>query len=113
MDLQQTIDHLEQQAAKYSEAANTLRSLLPGQSGGATSSAAAPGNATAQPKRRGRQPGSTNKPKAAKEDRPKRFVSQATRDKISAATKARHEATRVAREKAAASSNNHGGNNAQ
>lgn len=110
MDLQQTIDHLEQQAAKYSEAANTLRSLLPGQSGGATSTAATPGNAaTAQPKRRGRQPGSTNKPKAAKADRPKRFVSQETRDKISAATKARHNAARVAREGAAG--NNSGGDN--
>lgn len=113
MDLQQTIDHLEQQAAKYTEAANTLRSLLPGQSGGVSSNAASQNDAPAQPKRRGRQPGSTNKPKAAKADRPKRFVSQETRDKISAATKARHEATRVAREQAAGSSNNGASNNAQ
>ena len=108
MDLKQTINELEKQAAQYTEAANTLRSLLPGQSGAST--AAASSDATA-PKRRGRQPGSANKPKAAKADRPKRFVSQETRDKISAATKARHDAARVAREQAAGSNND--GNNAQ
>ncbi|HEX8551531.1 MAG TPA: hypothetical protein VF681_08225 [Abditibacteriaceae bacterium] len=105
MDLQQTIDQLEQQAAQYTEAANALRTLL-AQTGGAT--AEPEQEAAAAPKaNRGRGGRGAAKAKAAKPAKAaakpasgggKRTVSPETRAKIAAAIRARHEARRNAQE---------------
>ncbi len=94
MNLQQTIDELEAQAVRYTEAANALRVLLENE--GAVSipatkapvtrtprAAAAPAAAEAidptAPKRRGRKKGSKRGP-----------VSEETRRKIAEALRAKH-----------------------
>lgn len=104
MDLQQTIDQLEQQAAQYTEAANALRVLL-AQIGGAS---AAPEQAEAAAPKAGRPRGAGNAKAAkaapakaaAKPARAggKRTVSPETRAKIAAAIRARHEARRQSQE---------------
>lgn len=103
MNLQQTIDELEKAAAKYTQAANSLRELQ-GETV-AIPAAAAPVAAT-----RGRKPGSVNAPKtdAAKTNAPKgrstkgqkRNISDEARARLSANMKARHAQRRAEREAA-------------
>lgn len=83
MNLKQTIAELEQQAARYTEAANTLRSL---QQNGNMTLASAPKVAKAASKP-GRKPNSSKK---------KSKVSPETRAKISEALRASHAARKAA-----------------
>lgn len=91
MNLQQTIDELEQQAAKYTQAAQSLRSLMGGE-------VALPTETTTEaPKRRGPKTKAEKLEVAAKAGK-KRNVSPEARAKLSAMMKERHAARRAQRE---------------
>lgn len=85
MNLKQTIAELEEQAARYTEAANALRALLEKEGSitlpatRATKTAAATAEAAPAAKRRGRKKGSKRGP-----------VSEETRRKIAEALRAKH-----------------------
>ena len=100
MNLEQTIADLEQQAAQYTEAANTLRSLL-GQGGGqaATASKAGAGKSNAG-RRASKKAGAAKKRQGSR----KAAVSPETRAKISEALRASHAARRAQSNSSGASS---------
>jgi hypothetical protein len=94
MNLQQTIADLESKAAQYTEAANTLRTLLQntGSADGSTQDGVS--GQDAAPRRRGRKPKGDTEARTGKKGR--RAISPETRAKIGAAMKARHEQKRQA-----------------
>lgn len=98
MNLQQTIDELETQAAKFTQAANALRELQ-----GGTAELPTEESAPVETPKRGRKPGSVNAPKAdkakGKAAKP-RVVSDEVRARLSANMKARHAQRRAEREAA-------------
>ena len=96
--MQQTIDELEQKAAEYTQAANSLRALLPYENTSGASGASANGN-TSVAKSQASTRGAANKgasqkaasPKVIGQQQGKRApMSAETRAKIAAAVKARH-----------------------
>ena len=94
MNLQQTIDELEQQAARYTQAANSLRELL-NEGTALPTEEVAPVVAA----KRGRKPKSEsagNATAAAKNRKTgkKRVVSDEARARLSASMKARHQQRR-------------------
>ncbi len=96
MNLQQTINELEQKAAEYTQAANSLRALLPYENANGTSGTGANGNtsgAKSQASTRGdAKKGAAASPKVAGQQQGKRApMSAETRTKIVVAVKARHE----------------------
>ena len=94
MNLQQTIDELEQQAARYTEAANTLRGLLNQEVAlPETSAATSTPSQSSEPAKDGRKGRKTGK---------KRVVSAETKAKLAASMKARHQKRREEREGSAA-----------
>lgn len=98
MNLQQTIDELEQKAAEYTQAASSLRALLPYENAsGASGSEASVSTAGAKAQSRtrgGAKKGAKGKaasPKVAGQQQGQReSTSSETRAKIAAAAKTRH-----------------------
>ena len=89
MNLQQTIDELEAQAAKYTQAAAALRELL-------NENVAPPLDVLAPvAAKRGRKPNAQKTPKAEAAKGKKRVVSDEVRARLSANMKARHEQRRA------------------
>ncbi len=104
MNLQQTIDELEKTAAKYTQAANSLRELQ-----GETVALPTEASVPVEVAKRGRKPGSVNAPKSDKaQDKTAkpRVVSDEARARLSANMKARHAQRRAEREAAQAAATN-------
>jgi hypothetical protein len=96
MNLQQTITELEQKAEDYTQAANSLRALLPYENANGTSGSGANGKAVGAKVQASTQgaakKGAASTPKAASKQKGKRApMSAETRAKIAAAVRARHE----------------------
>jgi hypothetical protein len=103
MNLQQTIDELEQKSAEYTQAANSLRALLPYENMSGASGSGSNGN-TAGAKAGASTRGGVNKgaqqkaasPKLARKEQGKRPpMSAETRAKMAASAKARHQKSQV------------------
>lgn len=98
MDLQKTINELEAQAAQYTEAAKSLRSLLSnGQTAPAVRQEVRPTrtNTSTKPQANKTSGKTTDKAKATDKGNGRRAMSPETRAKLSAAAKARHAAKRA------------------
>jgi hypothetical protein len=89
MNLQQTIDELEEQAAKYAQAANSLRMLLD-EGISLPSEDSAPTNTRQQSVKAPKDNAQTKGRKSGK----KRVVSAETKAKLAASMKARHQQRR-------------------
>ncbi len=98
MNLQQTIDELEQQAAKYTEAANTLRALL-GENVALPTEEVASVNVT-RPGRKPKVDNATKSNGAKGKTGKKRVVSDEVRARLSASMKARHAQRRAEKDAA-------------
>jgi cell division septum initiation protein DivIVA len=95
MNLQQTINELEQKAAEYTQAANSLRALLPyvnksGISGAGTNSSTSGAKAQASTRGRAKKRAASSPQVAGKQQGKRAPMSVETRAKIAAAARARH-----------------------
>src|SRR3712207_1512954 len=92
MDLQQTIEDLERQAAKYTEAANSLRALLQNE-GSDQGDLLQQATGSARGGKRARGGASTRAGKKSGKGN-KRSISEETRAKMAAAARARYQRQR-------------------